>query len=200
MGVFSLSLSLISHFSQLSFRRCVLASHNKNNNNVINNIEQYDSSFPGLLQEKTEIFLALNKTAAALAVVHQMLNRDSSSLFALQILCLSSLCLDPAQNNTTKEAQHRISLLVQTLEKREPNNPYLYFKVVMPLAKLASSLSSSSSSSAAASSNFVLHAFLGLLRYGLRLLPAKSEFLSDFGCFLALLGIVLEFVIYRVYW
>uniref|UniRef100_A0A4W3HT16 Tetratricopeptide repeat domain 21A n=1 Tax=Callorhinchus milii TaxID=7868 RepID=A0A4W3HT16_CALMI len=119
---------------------------------------------PALIM-KMRLFLAQQNWEQTLETAQRILQKDSSNVDALQMLCLHSLC---KEGNQTE--------LIGALEKSEPENPKLYQRVAVVLSRMCSR------------NNTILEQTYSLVEHAVHLNPGDAEMVTELGFQLILQG------------
>ncbi|XP_072118143.1 tetratricopeptide repeat protein 21B [Mobula birostris] len=98
-------------------------------------VNQIIVHFPGFLPafvKKMELQLALQDWEQTIETVHRLLQKESHNFEALMMLALHLLC----REGNIKEAGNRLGDLISVLDRFEPHNPEIFFKVALIFSRM----------------------------------------------------------------
>ncbi|XP_048450344.1 tetratricopeptide repeat protein 21B-like, partial [Rhincodon typus] len=107
----------------------------QNYSGALEMVNQIIVHFPGFLPafvKKVELQLALQDWDQTIETVHRLLQKDSHNFEGLGMLALHSLC----REGNIKEAGSRLGDLISILDRFEPHNPDLFYKMALAFSRM----------------------------------------------------------------
>ncbi|GCC22011.1 hypothetical protein chiPu_0000395 [Chiloscyllium punctatum] len=107
----------------------------QNYSGALDMVNQIIVHFPGFLPafvKKVELQLALQDWDQTIETIHRLLQKDSHNFEGLGMLALHSLC----REGNIKEAGSRLGDLISVLDRFEPHNPDLFYKMALAFSRM----------------------------------------------------------------
>ncbi|XP_078408432.1 tetratricopeptide repeat protein 21B isoform X2 [Cetorhinus maximus] len=153
----------------------------QNYSGALEMVNQIIVHFPGFLPafvKKIELQLALQDWEQTIETIHRLLQKDSHNFEGLRMLALHSLC----REGNIKEAGSRLGDLISVLDRFEPHNPDLFYKMALAFSRMCGR------------NQIVLQQTYTLVERAFSMSSRNAEFANELGYQMVLQGKVKEAV------